>query len=86
MDFVGLFVFKGLNAISFRRFLLPRTSGPMIPAFGGNDKASSRDTSEPLFRDEWPSLFDHPHEFPGRGKLSPSFMIFAKDSDPLRAL
>jgi len=58
---VGLFVFNGLNAISFRRFLLPRTSGPMIPAFGGSDKASSRDTSEPLFRDEWPSLFDHPH-------------------------
>ena len=61
MDFVELFVFKGLNAISFRRFLLPRTSGPMIPAFGGNDKARSRDTSEPLFRDEWRSLFDHPH-------------------------
>jgi hypothetical protein len=30
-------------------------------AFRGNDKARSRDTSEPLFRDEWPSLFDHPH-------------------------
>jgi hypothetical protein len=35
MDFVGLFVFKGLNAISFRRFLLPRTSGPICHAREG---------------------------------------------------
>jgi hypothetical protein len=59
--FSGIVCFQGLK----RHFVSPFSPAPHfrsdIPAFGGNDKASSRDTSEPLFRDEWSSLFDHPH-------------------------
>jgi hypothetical protein len=97
---VGSFVFKVLNAISFRRF--PSSGqichareggrpaiGPeiWIPALRGNDK-TARDTSEPLFRDEWPPSFEIGTlaRISWKGNILHAFRFFAKHPAALIAL
>src|SRR5277367_3677086 len=73
--FVGLFVFKGLDAISLRRFLIPALPvRSVMPAKANIQPMDCRNLAsrfprqgdEPryiraLAPDEWLSSFDHPH-------------------------